>query len=130
MNSQYLAGFFDGEGSFSIRIRTDKRYKTGVQVLLRIDITQKSRNVLDLIREFAKTGNVYFNSTYKLYQFNIYKIDGLKKFISLIKDEVVVKKEELDKFSRCVEIVSKKGHLKKEGLEEIQKIKIMFRSRN
>ena len=130
MGSLYLAGFFDGEGSLSIRIREDKRYRTGFQVLLRADITQKNRKVLELIQENLKMGNIFFNRRDKLYQYHIYRIKDLKKFVSLIIDKVIVKRKELEKFSRCVEIVSNKKHLTEEGLNEIRKIKSTFRPRN
>jgi intein-encoded DNA endonuclease-like protein len=130
MDSNYLAGFFDGEGSLIIRIRPDKRYKTGFQVLLVADITQKSRGVLDLIQENLKMGNIDYHKRDDLYQFRIYKIRDLKKFIPLIADKAIVKRKELEKFSRCVEIVSNKKHLTEEGLSEIRQIKCAFRPRN
>ena len=130
MDSNYLAGFFDGEGSLIIRIRPDKRYKTGFQVLLVADITQKRREVLDLIQENLKMGNIDYHKRDDLYQFRIYKIRDLKKFIPLIADKAIVKRNELEKFSRCVEIVSNKKHLTEEGLSEIRQIKCAFRPRN
>lgn len=130
MNSEYLAGFFDGEGSFQITLRDDPRYKTGVQVRLRIDITQRNRRPLDLIREFVGAGKMYFNRTYQLYQYNIFKIEDIEKFIATIDGLLVVKARELELFSECVEIVRKKEHLKTDGLQRIREIKSTFRSRN
>lgn len=130
MNSEYLAGFFDGEGSFQIRIRKDTRYKTGFQVALRVDITQKNKEILDAIRNFVNAGNVYFNNTYEIYQWNVFKNSEIKKFISLIKGKVLVKKRELELFEKCAEIISQKKHVNQEGLDEIRKIKSTFHPQN
>ena len=41
ISDQYVAGFFDGEGSCIIRKRKDKRYKKGFQILVKITIQIK-----------------------------------------------------------------------------------------
>lgn len=130
MNLDYIAGFFDGEGSFSIFVRKDERYRTGFHVSLRINMTQKDRNVLNRIQDFLGMGTISFHKSYKLYEYNIHRIKDVKKFIYLIGTKLIVKKNELNTFSKCVEIVSNKNHLKKEGLNEVILIKSTLRPRN
>jgi hypothetical protein len=50
---QWLAGFVDGEGCFSVEIRPSTRYKTGYQVSLRFSVSQHLRD-LTLLKSFIK----------------------------------------------------------------------------
>ena len=130
MNSDYVAGFFDGEGSFSIFVRNDERYRTGFHVSLRINMTQKNGIVLNHIKNFLRMGNITFNKSHELYEYNITRIKDVKKFVDLTNDKLIVKKDELDTFKKCVDIMIDKRHLKKQGLNHAIKLKCMLRPRN
>ena len=122
MKDEYISGFFDGEGSLSVRIREDKRYKTGFQVLLRAEITQKNRRVLEMLKDELKIGNIYFNSHDKLWQYMIHKIKDLEKFVKIILPWSIVKKESLSKFEECVRIVINNQHLTHDGIDKIRNL--------
>lgn len=122
MNDDYIAGFFDGEGSLQIRIRKDIRYKTGFQISPRADFTQKDKKVLEILQQNLKMGNIYFDSHDKTYQLHIYKIEDLKKFIDLIREKIIVKKDQMKIFLECVEIISSKKHLDSDGVEKIRNL--------
>ena len=49
----YIAGFFDGEGSIIVRLKKDQRYRAGYQLVIKIAIHQKSRDLLELIKPKA-----------------------------------------------------------------------------
>ncbi len=58
----YIAGFFDGEGSLIIRFKKDKRYKTGMFVEPVINITQKDKHILEIIQQ-KYGGKIYYHKT-------------------------------------------------------------------
>ena len=87
MTPQYIAGFFDGEGS--ICFATRKKGK------VYIDLYQKPREVLDLIQEFLGYGSIcmYRRGSHQL------RISGranVRRFISMIYPHSVVKKKQLE----------------------------------
>lgn len=129
MNVEYLSGFFDGEGSFIARIRTDSRYRLGTHIELCIDITQKNRIVLDQIKEFVGFGYIYFNSTYNLYQFRIHKIQDIQKFTNLISAHLIVKQKDMEIFSKCVDMVLKKDHLNAKSVTDMKETVLFLQSR-
>ena len=122
MDSQYIAGFFDGEGSLILRFKPDNRYKTGIQVGAHINITQKNLEVLKLIQKELKMGKIYFHSRDQLWFLIIYKIEDKMKFVELIKGKLFVKKNELERFSVILETMKNKEHLSKEGIEKLKMI--------
>ena len=67
MNLDYLAGLIDGEASFIIVFKKDRRYRTGVRVFVRFSLPQKERWVLEQVREFlGGIGNIYWHSRDKI----------------------------------------------------------------
>ncbi len=122
MFGDYLAGFFDGEGSLIIRIRKDNRYKTGYQVELKVNITQKNEEVLKLIQKRFGFGKIYFHRRDKLWHYNVYRRAEIKKFISAIRGRVIVKKKRLGEFEKCLDIIDSKKHLTKKGVRAIMGI--------
>lgn len=122
MFEDYLAGFFDGEGSLILRLKKDPRYKLGYQIELHTNITQKDRNVLEMIQKKFGFGKIYFHKRDELWHYNIYKISEIKKFVSAIKGRVVVKKERLEKFDKCLNIIISKKHLSNNGVKKIMGI--------
>jgi len=122
MFGDYLAGFFDGEGSFILRFQKDSRYKTGWQVKPHINITQKNKEVLEKIKDELKIGNLYFHKRDKIWYFNVHKIQHLLKFVSLLKGKMLVKAKGLEKFEQCLVLISKKEHLTEDGLNKIKMI--------
>ena len=91
MNWSYIAGFFDGEGSFSI--------KNGC---VRISIPQTNEEVLNNIRNFVEAGNICKVSKRKSHWKDcwLYYITNQKdvyRFLMNIKGKIIVKKEAIEK---------------------------------
>ena len=122
MNGNYIAGFFDGEGSLQVRIRKDERYKSGFQILMRAEITQKNKEILEILQNHLKMGNIYFNSHDKLWQYHIYKIRDLEKLIKVVLPKSIVKKDQLQRFSECIKIVVNRQHVTQEGVNKIKNL--------
>ena len=91
MNWSYIAGFFDGEGTFSI--------KNGC---VRISIPQTNKDVLNNIRNFVKAGNICEVNKRKPHWKDcwLYYITNQKDvyhFLINIKEKTIVKKEAIEK---------------------------------
>lgn len=120
MDLNYVAGFFDGEGSFVVSLKPDKRYVNGVQIDTHINITQKNQEVLKLIQQEFQMGKIYFHSRDKLWHFNIYKLNDKLKFVEMLKNRLFVKQGQLKKFSAVLQMLRQKEHLTKEGLNKLK----------
>ena len=123
MNEEYLAGFFDGEGSLIIRFIPDKRYRSGFQVNININITQKNLEILEKIKQYLKMGYISYHKRDKLWHYNIYKKQDIMKFIELIRGRVFVKNKRLAHFEQCVKMTLDKKHL---NYESVEKMKMMW----
>ena len=122
MKKDYIAGFFDGEGSLIIRFKKDLRYLNGFQIKPNIDIAQKNLQVLKNIKNKLKIGKLYLNKKEGVWHYNIFKFKDLSKFVKIIKRRVVVKKEKLERFEKCINMLVKKEHLTPSGFNNFKKI--------
>ena len=116
----YIAGFFDGEGSCIVRFKKDQRYGTGIQVSPWINITSSNRKVLELIRSKFNAGKIYFHKRDKLWHLNIYATDDLLKITSLLLKKTIIKKKKLGRFLKILKLMKNKEHLTPKGLEKIK----------
>lgn len=95
LSLDYIAGFFDAEGSFGVFVNVNKQQKA---IEVGIGISQNSREVLDKIKNTLNMGRVSVNgySKYgtKEFVFSICKREDCYKFVSLVKDKLFVKKEQ------------------------------------
>ena len=101
ISDQYVAGFFDGEGSCIIRKRKDKRYKKGFQILVKITIHNKNKKVLERIKE-KFGGNIYFHKRDKLWYIEIYRKKQIERFIISILPYSIIKKDMLIKVLKII----------------------------
>lgn len=107
MDSRWLAGFFDGEGTATLIFVPQKGYGK-VLVQPHIGITQRDKKILMKIREKLGFGKIYFcNGVPVLKTRNSSEID---QFIKLIKPHTVLKKKHLEILKKVLSIT--KGHRK------------------
>jgi len=110
MNWDYIAGFFDGEGtvSFSI-IENPSGYGYDIRPLVKI--SQKDKQILEEIQAFMNIGNTVSNShhtktnninwTQRAYSVNVSSYQHQKFVCNMLKDKVHVKSKQfalLDEF--------------------------------
>lgn len=128
MNWDYIAGFFDGEGSVSLSYRKSGNLKN---VLL--SITQCQLDVLQQIRDFVGEGKIDVNhhqgsKNWKKhwkpsYHFRLSKRSSVVSFLENIRDKVIVKK---NKINETLLILQEMDRKRKEHLsrrkEKVQKI--------
>ena len=124
----WIAGFFSGDGCFSIGIYKSKTHKVGYGILFQIIFTQHSRDEV-LFNNIKKTLDCGFIIKYSKRNSIVLKISNFEyiyyKIIPIFNKHKIIGVKLLDYLDFCLaaELVSKKAHLTLKGIEEIRKIK-------
>jgi len=120
MNIDYIAGFFDGEGCVNISFAKKERKKMkGVcnftfhvnpKISILMGEEPSNLTVLKGIQKFLGMGHIYSRTRRERHGqrevvFRIYRRDDLKKFIKLIKDKVIVKRAQILKLQKILELM-------------------------
>jgi len=138
LNPHYIAGFIDGEGSFSVSIGNHKTLKRGKEVRpeFEIELRADDREILERILVTIGCGRIYDCSyeRYGWYPHVKYKITSSKDmknflFPFLDKNPLQAKKAKAYKwFKEIVLMVCDKLHLTDEGFDKIVNLRSQLRS--
>ena len=134
----WVVGFVDGEGCFSVGfVRQPRRadrsgYRTGYQVTHEFVVTQGERSLTCLheLREFFGVGQVIINNRYDNHREHLHRYvvrrraDLLETVIPFFQRHPLrsSKREDFEKFVRCVELVVGGSNRTPAGLIEIAEI--------
>jgi len=135
-DSNWILGFTDGEGCFTILINKSKSTKSGFQVILRFKLTQSIRDsfLMESLVDYFNCGNYNPRLDMQACDFVVSKLSDINnKIIPFFNNYNLQSKKYLDfqNFQEIVEIVNQKGHFTDLGLEKIRKIKSgMNKNRN
>lgn len=126
-DSNWLAGFIDGEGCFNINLINSSKYNTGYQVKARFILTQHSRDVelMQSILKYLDCGTLSNTSNNYLY-LTISKFNDLKDIIIPLLQEYPLqggKKSDYLLFCEVISLMKNKEHLTESGIKKIIKIK-------
>ena len=138
IDPQWVTGFVDGEGCFSIGFvrqpdrRSRKGYRTGYQVSHDFVVVQGARSagVLHGLREFFGVGSVYINTRHDNHRENMHlysvhrRSDLVEVIIPFFRQNRLrtSKAVDFEKFARCLELISANAHLTRNGLIAIAQI--------
>lgn len=124
-NSKSSVLFIIKEGCFLIAISKTPTSKLGETVALRFILTQHQRDIklLELIKNTLGCG--YLATSGNCVQFKVTKYQDIKNIIIPIFKEhnKTVKFDDYLDFCKASELMDKKAHLTKEGLDQIKKLK-------
>ena len=75
VSAEWICGFVDGEGCFSVSLIKNKTTKSGVQIFPEFVVTQgaKSLNALEEIQHFFGCGNIFVNRRFDDHREPIYR---------------------------------------------------------
>ena len=134
----WVIGFVDGEGCFSIGFvrqsggRGRKGYRAGYQVFHRFVVTQglKSVNCLEALRDFFGVGRIFENRRHDNHKEHLCqylvgrRVDLMETIIPFFHRHPLrtAKREDFEKFARCVELTADGSHLTPDGLIRIAEI--------
>ena len=138
ITADWIAGFVDGEGCFSIGFvkqpdRAGRRgYRSGYQLFHRFVVTQgeRSRGCLEEIQSFLGVGRVYLNRRNDNHKEHLCQYivgrrsDLLETVIPFFHEHQLrtAKREDFEKFERCMALVQADAHLTSDGLIAIAEI--------
>ena len=128
IDHNWIAGFFSGEGCFSIYIYKSDNHKIGYGVTLQILLSQHYKDVL-LMNNIKNVLSCGFTIKYPKRNAIVLKIskfeDVYYKIIPIFNKHQIIGIKSLDYLDFCLaaELINKKAHLTLEGIEEIRKIK-------
>lgn len=118
----YLAGFTDGEGSFSVSMRKKQDYLVNWQVVLTFNVSQRDITNLALLKRYLGCGRLQHRKDGVCYfvvenftSITERVIPFFKKFHFLSSS----KKKNFSLFVQIAKLVSQKEHLNPEGLKKI-----------
>lgn len=126
LDTKWIVGFTDGEGCFHISLNKLSGMSLGWQVLPEFRIVQheKDQKLLENIRDYFGFGSVEINRTDHhgtRKEFRVRGLENLKKIVSFFKINKLQtsKRKDFEIFSEVIELINRKEHLSKEGLDKI-----------
>ena len=132
LSSQWIVGFADGEGCFSVSIFKNRTSKFGYQVFPEFVITQgaKSQAVLKDIQSFFGCGNIYENKRKDNHRESLYRYcvrsrkDLLETIIPFFEANHLrtAKRSDFKTFSMVVRMVENQQHMANSGLNRIRRL--------
>lgn len=134
----YIAGFIDGEGCFTITISKHQTKKLGLDARLhfQIELRADDREILQSIKETLQCGRLY-ELNYERYGWHPhveYKVSSFQeittKLLPFLKKYPLraKKRHSYQWFLKAVGIFSKKEHLKPSGIAKLQEIRKVINS--
>lgn len=127
----WLAGFMDGDGCYYIHVRKSSSCKQGIQIALRLSISQHSRDaeLLTSFVEYLNCGVYYSDPVSDRGEFRVTRFSDItEKIIPFFDAYPLHSTKALDfaDFKKVAELMNNKGHLTLEGSDEILKIKTLM----
>ncbi len=136
--SNWIVGFVDGEGCFSVSIFKNRTTSSGWQVLPEFVVTQgeKSLSVLEEIRNFFECGRVFVNRRHDNHNENLYRycvrtIKDLKEIIIPffeVNPLRTAKIKDFEMFKAAIQLMSEKVHYTESGIEQLKTLKESFKN--
>ncbi len=132
LNPNYIVGFVDGEGCFSITLNKNGNRLPEVRLIFEIELREDDEPILHEIQKVLKCGNIYrleyeryakWRPHVKLKVSNFPDIS--QKIIPFFKryPPQAKKRLQFEKFCQAAELISSKQHLTREGIEWIRALK-------
>ena len=130
LETQWIVGFVDGEGYFSVSINKNDTMTTGFQVLPEFTVIQHKQDikVLYALKDYFGCGVVRVNRKDKTSTRMAYRVRGLTHLLDIISPFFMkhqfktYKNVEFRKFRQVLLIMQDERHLTLEGINEIRQI--------
>jgi hypothetical protein len=124
----WITGFVDGEGCFYVKVKKNKTYSIGFQIIISFSISQHIRDELLLSKfiDYLGCGVIEKVSTRRSVVFVVYKFgDVFDKIIPFFQRFPLqgIKSMDYIDFSEVAKLIKDKSHLTHEGLKKIKSLK-------
>ena len=125
LNTQWIAGFVDGEGCFHVAINKQPSMKLGWQVLPEFRVVQnkRDREVLEKIQEVLGCGKIRHNHG-DIIEVRVRGMTELNKLIKFFRENELQtsKRKDFEIFAQIIAMMDEGRHLSDEGLKEIAEL--------
>ena len=122
----YFAGFVDGEGSFNLSFRRRSDYKLPWKVALCLNVSQKDRLILELLRQHLQCGTIRYKGD-GVWFFEVNNLTAIREhvipFFNRFSFLSPKKKRDFAIFKRMACLMSEGAHLRKDGIMELLKLR-------
>ena len=122
----YFAGFVDGEGSFHLSFRRRRDYKLPWKVSLCLNVSQKDKVILALLKRHLKCGTIRYKSD-DVWMFEVNNLNAIHEnvipFFRQFGFLSAKKKRDFAIFRRMAELMNEGAHLGKPGIVELLELR-------
>ena len=122
----YFAGFVDGEGSFNLTFRKRKDYRQPWKVSLCLNVSQKDKVILALLKRHIKCGTIRYKDG-GVWMFEVNNLTALQEnvipFFNKFGFLSAKKKRDFAIFKKMAAIMAEGGHLNKEGITQLLELR-------
>lgn len=133
LNPNYIVGFVDGEGCFSITINQhSNRVLPEVRLLFEIELRDDDEDILRQIQSTLNCGNIYHLNyeRYAKWRPHVkYKVSNFRdisqKIIPFFQENPLQAKKrfQFEKFCAVADLITRKEHLTENGIKKILEIR-------
>ena len=134
LSADYIVGLTDGEGCFYVNVWNTPTYRAGagVQIHFHIKLSEKDRELLEIVRDTLGCGAVYFQKETRVNHTQCYRYtvssqrDITQKIIPFFQKhplQLPSKRSSFETFCQIAQLIQNKRHLTKGGVEEIRALK-------
>ena len=120
-DANYIVGFVDGEGSFNISFIKKPDYKNSIKISASFNVSQKEIEILKWIQDVLACGTIRDRGDGVFY-YEVQDIKSLKEIIIPFFTKYHLRTRKYATFiifSRIVDLIDRKIHLKKDGILKI-----------
>ena len=79
LNSEYVIGLVDGEGSFYVRVNEDPKRRNKIEFKFSVKLRHQDKEILDNLKQFFGCGNVYLQKDPRPNHTDCYRFEVNKK---------------------------------------------------
>jgi len=118
----YFAGFVDGEGSFNLSFRKRTDYKLPWKVSLCLNVSQKDRSILALLKQHLDCGTIRYKCD-GVWFFEVNKLqaihDNVIPFFQRFPFLSAKKQRDFALFMQMAALMAEGAHLRREGIVDL-----------
>jgi LAGLIDADG DNA endonuclease family protein len=123
----YFAGFVDGEGSFHLTFRRRQDYKLPWKVSLCLNVSQKDKVILALLKRHLQCGEIRYKSG-DVWMYEVNNLNAIRSnvipFFCRFGFLSAKKKRDFAIFQRMAELMAAGAHLSRDGIESLLKLRL------
>jgi hypothetical protein len=122
----YFAGFVDGEGSFHLTFRRRQDYKLPWKVSLCLNVSQKDKVILTLLKRHLQCGEIRYKSD-DVWMYEVNNLNAIRSnvipFFLRFGFLSAKKKRDFAIFQQMAELMATGAHLSREGIDSLLKLR-------